>query len=229
MKKSSLRAFTLIEMLTVMAVIAVLASLVLAVAGLVNSKAAKDRATGEIAGLSASLEAYKADNGAYPSNDDTEDLDPRKDGNPSKGRYQKASQFLYAVLANDLEPAEAPDGKPEPTGRGYFDFKANQLGGPLSPNQKKQGSKGGASPGGGETTIYMVDPFGNSYGYSTLGARAEAEFRELIRKNPKATRDQVKADKRGGFNPTFDLWSTGGKISSTDANDEDRKKWVKNW
>ncbi len=227
MKTQSSRAFTLIEMLTVMAVIAVLASLILAVASLVNTKAAKDRAQGEISTLTASLEAYNADNGAYPSNADSEELDPRQHGSSTGGKYQRASQFLYAALANDLEPADAPDGKPEATGRGYFDFKANQLGGPLSPNQKN--AKTNSAPDQGKVTIYMVDPFGNSYGYSTRGARAEAEFRELVRLDPKATREKVKSNHQGGFNPNFDIWSTGGKVSLTDATDEDRKKWVKNW
>jgi prepilin-type N-terminal cleavage/methylation domain-containing protein len=42
-------------------------------------------------------------------------------------------------------------------------------------------------------TAYIKDPFGNSYGYSTAG----------------------------GYNPTFDLWSTANGTSST--------QWIKNW
>ncbi len=53
------------------------------------------------------------------------------------------------------------------------------------------------------SSTYIHDPFGNSYGYST--ARAS---------NPTGGI---------GYNPTFDLWSTGGSTSS------DTSQWIKNW
>ena|SRR6476469_1348161 len=67
--------------------------------------------------------------------------------------------------------------------------------GVLKPNMLKP------SPPGANT--YIRDPFGNSYGYSTAKAS-----------NPSGS---------VGNNPTFDLWSTGGSITS------DTSKWVKNW
>ncbi len=46
------------------------------------------------------------------------------------------------------------------------------------------------------------DPFGNSYGYSTMKASGGAN----------------------GYNPTFDLWSiTDGRA------EPDQTKWIKNW
>ncbi len=48
------------------------------------------------------------------------------------------------------------------------------------------------------------DSFGNSYGYSTMRATGGT----------------------GGFNPTFDLWSTAGTEGATAA---DQAKWIKNW
>ena|ERR1700720_1257822 len=48
------------------------------------------------------------------------------------------------------------------------------------------------------------DPFGNSYGYSTAKAA-----------NPNGT---------VGYNPTFDLWSTGGVTTGAD-----QTQWIKNW
>ena len=68
MKLTHRDGFTLIELLVVMAIIAVLASLVLSVAGYVQKKGARSRAEAEIAALGAALESYKADNGDYPSN-----------------------------------------------------------------------------------------------------------------------------------------------------------------
>jgi type II secretory pathway pseudopilin PulG len=63
----------------------------------------------------------------------------------------------------------------------------------------------GHSPGDNVTVAYVRDPFGgpfgNSYGYSTANQK----------------------DSSKGYNPTFDLWSTGGSVTS------DTSKWIKNW
>jgi prepilin-type N-terminal cleavage/methylation domain-containing protein len=65
-KKTSSGGFTLIELLIVITIIAILASLVLAVAGSVQNKGARSRTEAEIAAMGAALESYKADNGDYP-------------------------------------------------------------------------------------------------------------------------------------------------------------------
>jgi type II secretory pathway pseudopilin PulG len=52
------------------------------------------------------------------------------------------------------------------------------------------------------TVIAIRDPFGNSYGYSTKMATTGS----------------------GGYNPTFDLWSTGGGTTANDVS-----QWIKNW
>jgi type II secretory pathway pseudopilin PulG len=52
------------------------------------------------------------------------------------------------------------------------------------------------------TVIAIADPFGNSYGYST----------------------RMAATGSGGYNPTFDLWSTAGGVTSNAV-----PHWVKNW
>ena len=61
-------AFTLIELLVVVAIIAILAALTLSTLGYVNKKGAESRARSEVAALSAAIESYKLDTGAYPSN-----------------------------------------------------------------------------------------------------------------------------------------------------------------
>jgi prepilin-type N-terminal cleavage/methylation domain-containing protein len=50
--------------------------------------------------------------------------------------------------------------------------------------------------------VYPRDPFGNSYGYST----------------------RMAANGSGGYNPTFDLWSTSGGTTAADV-----PRWIKNW
>jgi len=60
-------AFTLIELLVVIAIIAILAALTLSTLGYVNKKGAESRATAEVAALSAAIESFKLDSGAYPA------------------------------------------------------------------------------------------------------------------------------------------------------------------
>lgn len=66
MKRSKTSAFTLIELLIVIAIVSVLAGLVLGAASSVQKKGARSRAEAEIAAIGAALESYKADNGDYP-------------------------------------------------------------------------------------------------------------------------------------------------------------------
>ena len=207
LRSSSPRAFTLIEMLTVMLIIAILAGIVLSVNGLVQTKAARARAEGEMKSISLSCENYKADNGTFPRSDDTDALDARVSANPTSAAYQKASQYLYIALSGDVNANGQLD---EGEGKGYAQdfFKPNVL------NFNKDGS--------GKIVLvnYVKDPFDNSYGYSTAGAAAEEKFVENLRKDPKANRPTTLV----GFNPTFDLWSTGGTTAAGL-----QAKWVKNW
>ena len=58
--------FTLVELMVVVAVIGVLAGIVLAAAGGVQKKAARDQAKAEIKTILVGLERYRAANGGYP-------------------------------------------------------------------------------------------------------------------------------------------------------------------
>ena len=204
-------AFTLIEILTVMAVIGILASLIVAVNGFAQKKSALVRAEGEIRTMSTACENYKADAGEYPrdfsadaaAEASTDSLCPLIDGDPLSEKYQKACLFLYKSLSGD----EQADG--QGTGKVYFEFRPDQL------KKKPEGN-----------IEYIKDPFGNSYGYSTNGTATEEIYRTMLQKNPSARRP-----KGGGFNSTFDLWSTGGVISKEAAGGLNpvRRRWVKNW
>ena len=138
-------AFTLIELILVVGIIIVLAGLVLSTVGYARKKGARARAETEIAAMSAACENYKADNGVYPSNTDTNNLDPKTGGNPNSPSYSLASFYLYTLLSGD------PAGSRSPTGKIYMQFKPNML-----------------LPAGGSGTVTAIaDPFGYSYGYST--------------------------------------------------------------
>ena len=179
------RAFTLVELLIVMAIIIVLAGLVIATSGYVQEKSKRSRTEAEIAAMSAALESYKADNGIYPTNPDTAALYPTAHFNPdpdsraADAQYFTAGLYLYTQLSGN-------DGnqQPSPAARSYFQFKPQLVG-------QRNG------------IVFLRDPFGNSYGYST--AKSEVPTG------------------RDGYNPTFDLWSTGGTIDGNQA------KWLKNW
>ena len=179
-------AFTLIELIVVIAIIIVLAGLILSTVGYVQKKGARSRAETEIAAMSAACESYKADNGIYPRDAATTDtLDAQVSGDPTTTSYQQASLYLYTQLSGTNA-----DRTPITGARSYFAFKPNQL----SPSDQTQ------------PVQFIRDPFGNSYGYSTIQA---------------ATGDSTK-----GYNPTFDLWSTTGTTSGSTA---DRNQWNKNW
>ncbi len=228
----SSRAFTLIEMLVVMAVIAILAGIILSVNGLVQGKAARARAEGEIKALSAGCEAYKGDNGSYPQDNTTDGLDPRSKGSPTD--YQNASKVLYRALSGDTNTSgrvDATDGKYDISGNLITPTPQN----PAPPTNYLpdffQPNRLSGSPAAGPFTSvsFIKDPYGNSYGYSTKGAAAEQKYRIEV------TKDASKARPTGeGFNTTFDLWSTAGKNTNPIAGDLGRPKditnvWIKNW
>ncbi len=100
------RAFTVIELLIVMSIIIVLAGLILATSGYVQKKGARSRAEAEIAAMSAALESYKADNGIYPTNADTDAL-KRKLGNHSVSDLRKCEQI--SLHATRRRPRRKPN------------------------------------------------------------------------------------------------------------------------
>jgi prepilin-type N-terminal cleavage/methylation domain-containing protein len=148
-ERRSRDGFTLIELVVVMAIIIVLAGLILGTANYVQKKGYRSRAEAEIAALSAALENYKADNGVYPSDSDTNGFDV---ATTTKSDYDKPSLKLYEYLSGDTNDDRSPDGK------AYFPFKPNQVS-PVDQTQK---------------VTALRDPFGNPYGYSTKKASNSA-------------------------------------------------------
>jgi len=188
---ASTTAFTIIELLVVITIIIILAGLILSTVGYVQKKGARARAETEIAAISAACESYKADNGIYPQNGDTNTLDPTTnnfDPTPpplqppgQTNNYSKATLYLYEQLLGVTSGTRSEI----PSSRSYFTFKPSILY-PI------------------DTSLAVVglrDPFGNLYGYSTS-----------------------KANGTNGYNPTFDLWSTGGGTTVNDV-----AGWIKNW
>jgi len=183
--------FTLIELVVVFGLILVLTGLVLSTVGYARKKGARARAETEIAAMSSACENYKADNAVYPSNSDTQTLDPTNEFDPTvtpPNDYTRASLWLYKQLSGDASANR------QPTGKSYMAFKPNML---------------LPAPPSTANVTGIADPFGNSYGYSTKMAGTAA----------------------GGYNPTFDLWSTAGVAPSpTPAPPATQQNfWIKNW
>jgi general secretion pathway protein G len=61
-------AFTLIELLIVITIIAILAGLTLAAMGGLNQRAARDRARGEVAAIVNAIQSFQVQNGSFPTN-----------------------------------------------------------------------------------------------------------------------------------------------------------------
>ncbi len=215
-------AFTLIELLAVMTIILVLAGLILSIAGFAQSKGAKARAEGEIQAMTTGLESYKTDNGAYPESTDSDALNAQSDidpGGASSTKYQKAGETLYQALAG-VVPSPAPSGATAGSStnadgtrvKAYYAFTPGQLG-PTSTTLP--------STAAAQLTTYVVDPFGLTYGYSTI--------RYAVNQGSPAPAASP------GFNPTYDLWSTGGygtggKSYPTAApTPTPNTLWIKNW
>ena len=198
-------AFTLIELLVVFGIILILAGLVLSTVGYARKKGARARAETEIAAMAAACESYKSDNGIYPSNSVTNNLDPRTNGDPGTTAYSFASQYLYGELSGDrnfnymIDPSEQGN-------RSYFAFKSTP---PSADGTSNSGMLSITRSGSTYTVNYIRDPFGNSYGYSTAQAA-----------NPGGST---------GYNPTFDLWSTSGLTTNPGNPDTITPQWIKNW
>jgi type II secretory pathway pseudopilin PulG len=209
-------AFTLVELIVVIGIIIVLAGLILATTGYVQKKGARSRAEAEIAAMSAALENYKADNGIYPrdptANTATDKLNPKTDGNPmpsptpanpSGATYPSASLVLYRALSGDRNLDRIISTADE-----NVNIDGSTLSSPLTqlPQSYFVFKPNMLSPTDQSQPVQFIrDPFGNSYGYSTAN----------------------QASSSTGYNPTFDLWSTGGVISS--SNPPDQTQWIKNW
>lgn len=222
MRRNRRKAFTLIEILTVMVIILILAGLVISISRYATVKGKRSRAQTEIQAMSAGCESYKADNGIYPDDGtstgttytagDAATLDPRTMGDPTATTYQKASLVLYRALSGDRN----------------CDGQVNTVDGPYDLHGVSSGTSAVAPPVymsftpsqlilSGSTVIAISDPFRYSYGYSTAYA---ADV--LNQKTPSH-----------GYNPTYDLWSTAGGIKPPSnvgtPNDTVTPTWIKNW
>lgn len=135
-------AFTLVELMGVMVVIAILAGLTLGGAGAVRRQGAVNQAKAEIAALQAACERYFADNNAYPTNTA---VNPASSFNPSS--YSGAGTALFSALFGTNQYNL-------PSSRKFFEPKPSMV-----------SSTNTANP-------WFIDPWGYAYGYNSDGTSA---------------------------------------------------------
>jgi type II secretory pathway pseudopilin PulG len=209
----SSHAFTVIELIVVSGIIIILTGLVLSTVGYARKKGARVRAETEIAAVSAALENYRSDYAVYARDCNTDQLAASSSGNPTT--YQTASLWLYKQLSGDTNANLQP-----PLGaRNYFTFRPQMLEGPRDPNGNLTG------------VTYIKDPFGNSYGYSTLSANyLDWQNYDTCSSTgcPPCCPPSCPRPAAQGYNPTFDLWSTAGLTNSIPTA-ADQNQWIKNW
>ena len=117
-KNSSRRAFTLIELLAVITIIAIIAGLTLGAAGAVRRHGATSTAKAEVAALQAACDRYYADKNEYPIGT----ADPTKTNTPAGA----TDLFTYLVGSAKLSLA--------PTNKRYFEPKPAMVFTNSSPN-----------------------------------------------------------------------------------------------
>ncbi len=245
MRKPSTSAFTLVELLTVLAIIVVITSLVVSVGGYVQKKAALSRATGELHMLESACAAYKGDNGSFPRDvpttgvSVTDVISPKVDFLPGDAKYAASSLFLYKELSGDKSTtgdteagAQSQSGQPN----GIPDFGQPRYLKDIETGRLLKATKNPAT----KTIIsvqYIQDPFGSPYAYSTSAAKDEQDYQtKLLTATPGKTPPVRPAGSAlHGFNSgSYDLWSTGGSPikgnpTTPAAKELEWARWVKNW
>ena len=106
-------AFSLIELMTVIAIIVILAGLIVGGLGFASERQAKEKCRVQMALLSKGLEAYKLDNGVYPATTDQ----TGKAG--SKILYQALFSDGYPVSATNPKRMYVPELDPVTTKQGW--------------------------------------------------------------------------------------------------------------
>jgi prepilin-type N-terminal cleavage/methylation domain-containing protein len=211
--------FTLIELLTVMAVIAILAALSLVIYSWANKKSALANAETQIRAIEVACDNYKSDTGSYPHQGlavsgsigpiiYSDQLNPRTNGNSlytPGSPYVNASLELYETLTGDLRCTGTSGGA---SARNYLPDVTPSIFGRSNINAPVSASN---------PVLYLTDPFTNVFGYSTAYATQIANANGAV------------ITTGSGYNPTYDLWCTGGQSATPGGSPDVTLQWKDNW
>lgn len=146
MKIRNAKSFTLIELMTVVAIIAILAGLVLGGAGAVRQRASRGQAKAEIAAIEAGLVRYQMDFGGYPVPSNNIQVEGNVYG-AKPTDYASAGRTLFASLWGSSTYSNTTPGQKQ-----YLNVKPSMVN---SDGQNR-----------------FVDPWGNTYGYYWTGSNS---------------------------------------------------------
>jgi len=146
-------AFTLIELLTVIAIIAILAAIAFGISTGIYERQARTVAQAELSALSSALEAYRGQYGMYPIAD--------------SGSAEQRGEILFRALTNqrDFNDEEGPDSYHRP-GRPFIDISKVTLQNPETAETLS-------------TDNYFVDPWGNPYQYGFRNDPGQLSWRRF--------------------------------------------------
>lgn len=143
-------AFTLVELLTVIAIIVLLVGITISILGFAQKKAALSKAEGQLDLLITGLGRYEKEYGEYP---EPIDNSGKGDGG-AKALYQALSGdgTNFLVMASSSEGGGASTGEPGTSGEVFIEG--------LDPRANKHGLVGGSSG-----NYQLVDPFAQPWFY----------------------------------------------------------------
>jgi prepilin-type N-terminal cleavage/methylation domain-containing protein len=209
--------FTLIEVLTVVAIVAMLAAMGFAGLRYAMNKSREKDCVALIASIGKSIGEYKDDNGNYPrpaSDDEQTSID---------GETYKISgaRTLYQVLSGDGtdaikggekpstgEPGSAQDDKDPSLGKIYMDTV-------VAPTKKQVEEKKKLKlvDAAGDTTFFVIDPWRHPFQY---------QLPEYDKNGLKTTSMETYSD------ANYELWSFG-PLKKPETTEEAQKEWITNW
>ncbi len=151
-KKQNFKGFTIMEMITVMTIIAVLMGIILPIIGVAKQKALAAKAKIMIESIGAAIKMYEMDFGDLPPDDN----------HPSSTAFNRATESLYSYLTTQWTTLDASI-----YAGPYIEFKGDV-------------SKGiGVADSEPDGKYEIVDPWGNEYCYESNddnGAGGDAPY-----------------------------------------------------
>lgn len=197
----------------VMAIIAVLATLTLGAFQYAQQAAARNRTSGALAAIKASLEQYKEKFGEYP--------EPSGQGGSVNGVDGSSSAMLYQAITGDgTDAIKLTSSGDQSDGQNDEEEMKNAINASLPPAMIYPPRSQSAGQPGTPGYRYLMDGFGRPFQYQ---------------KAPNGTSGSTAST----INPTYDLWSYGNmegdppSPSSINAeykaNPENTGTWIKNW
>ena len=192
-------AFTLIELLAVITIIVILASLVVGGLSFVTERQAREKARVQIALISKALEDYKLDMGSYPITADKATASGTAGTTTSAELYTALFYEGWEYNKNSTPPTTWT----KSVGTNSAFPKSTRIYLPaLDPLSTKQGWVTTQTTGDPKAALPITDPWGNQYCYRSASGPPTAASGSPLNTNT--------------INPDFDLWSMG-KDGKTNA------------